>query len=393
MSDIDIPAGARWQNDIAHELDKASFGIICVTPENMNKPWLMFEAGALSKSMKASRVCPLVYSLELSDLSGPVAQFQANILDRDGIYQVLKAINAAMLENGLDENQLADQFEMLWSRLDQTLKLIPTIKSPQQPIKESAIPNGNAEEILQFLHTVITKNNIENSASELSDPSKNQESSEADIVDVSISYAPISTLEGAIVGVSVIQNHEYNLQSLTKALYSDLLVWNRAGTNIPTVALSLTTEQLLSDDLLKIIGHIGKEFPKSVELELTEGQLSINNDKFKQVLSSLTEAGFYVGVKEFGTGYSSLSALKDLPINTIWIDKSFIEKILIDNNDRNIALAIASLGNSLNLVVIAEGVSTSEQSKVLLEIGVKVISGSMAGDVMSSADVSSIVSA
>ena len=82
MSEADIDAGDRWGQEVARELSSCNFGIICVTPENLQASWLLFEAGALAKSLEGSKVIPLLFELELRDISGPLAQFQAKKFDQ-----------------------------------------------------------------------------------------------------------------------------------------------------------------------------------------------------------------------------------------------------------------------------------------------------------------------
>lgn len=68
MSGSDIEAGARWNERIQHQLSESRFGILCVTPENIPSPWLLFEAGALAKTIEDTFVCPYLIDLEPSDL-------------------------------------------------------------------------------------------------------------------------------------------------------------------------------------------------------------------------------------------------------------------------------------------------------------------------------------
>src|ERR1700743_130514 len=70
MSDVDIDAGDRWADAVAKELEASNFGIICVTRENISSPWILFEAGALAKSLKGSRVIPLLFALDMRDVFG-----------------------------------------------------------------------------------------------------------------------------------------------------------------------------------------------------------------------------------------------------------------------------------------------------------------------------------
>ena len=85
FSSEDIDKGARWSTDIAKELESASFGILCVTKDNLESQWLNFEAGALSKAIDKSKVCPLLFRLKPSDISdSPILQFQmANVEKND----------------------------------------------------------------------------------------------------------------------------------------------------------------------------------------------------------------------------------------------------------------------------------------------------------------------
>ena len=71
MSAEDIEKGARWSSDVASELDECKAGILCITPDNIEAPWLLFEAGALSKTIEKTFVCPYLVGLGLSDLKGP----------------------------------------------------------------------------------------------------------------------------------------------------------------------------------------------------------------------------------------------------------------------------------------------------------------------------------
>ena len=93
LSQSDIKAGERWNVEIAKELENCNFGIICITKENLNAPWILFESGALAKSMQDGRVIPLLLDLELKDLSGPLAQFQAKKCDQVGIKELMIDLN------------------------------------------------------------------------------------------------------------------------------------------------------------------------------------------------------------------------------------------------------------------------------------------------------------
>ncbi len=124
VSDKDISAGDRWAQAIAGELESSNFGILCITPENISSEWIMFEAGALSKAMQDAKVIPLLFGLELSDLSGPLQQFQALKVDEQGMLDALKAINAASDNKTLDAT-IEKLVPALWPQLQEKLDAIP----------------------------------------------------------------------------------------------------------------------------------------------------------------------------------------------------------------------------------------------------------------------------
>jgi hypothetical protein len=147
VSDKDISAGDRWAQAIAGELDASNFGIICITPENLHSEWILFESGALSKSMLEAKVIPLLFGLELSDLSGPLSQFQAQKMEETGVMEVVRAINKVSETKTSDQivNQLVPA---LWPRLQDTFDSIPD----SEPSEKHMRPH---HEILEELVTGV----------------------------------------------------------------------------------------------------------------------------------------------------------------------------------------------------------------------------------------------
>lgn len=125
LSEADVSAGDRWAQEVAKELEASNFGIICVTPENLTEPWILFEAGALAKSMNGGRVIPLLFSLEFSDISGPLAQFQAKKFSREGLGEVIQSINLAS-DGGVPKERATQLFQALWPQLEGSLAAVPT---------------------------------------------------------------------------------------------------------------------------------------------------------------------------------------------------------------------------------------------------------------------------
>ncbi len=124
LSEADVAAGERWAQLVATEIESSNFGIIIVTPENLGSPWILFEAGALAKSMQGSKVIPLVFNIEFSDISGPLAQFQAKKVERTGLLEVIASINQSA-EQPIPEDRARQLFAALWPEFEKQLDSIP----------------------------------------------------------------------------------------------------------------------------------------------------------------------------------------------------------------------------------------------------------------------------
>ena len=156
MSASDIERGSRWLNDLGIHLENAQFGLICLTQENLKAPWLLFEAGALSKSIENSRVVPYLYGFSQAQLQGPLAQFQAAAADKSSTLEVMKSINGALEENGLDPARLERTFETWWPQLEQALGNIPESTEEAPP---SRTDRDILEEVLRLCrHGSLTQN-------------------------------------------------------------------------------------------------------------------------------------------------------------------------------------------------------------------------------------------
>jgi hypothetical protein len=139
LSDKDIEAGARWAVEIGKNLEDSNFGILCVTQENLRSSWLLFEAGALAKSMQNSHVVPLLLDLDFSEVSGPLSQFQAKKIQDSSMVEVLRAINKKAPQP-IGDARLSQLFDVLWPQLDAIIKAIPrtaiTSSTPVRPERE-----------------------------------------------------------------------------------------------------------------------------------------------------------------------------------------------------------------------------------------------------------------
>ena len=113
----------------------------------------------------------------------------------------------------------------------------------------------------------------------------------------------------------------------------------------------------------------------AIGIELTESALMERIDMVKDMLVRFDHMGVKISIDDFGTGYSSLSYLKKLPIHELKIDRSFVDGIASDRDDRSIAIAIIDMSRALGMQVVAEGVETEDQLGVLTEEGCDMIQG------------------
>ena len=120
----DITKGTRWNSEISKELDLSKIGIICLTKENLESPWIMFEAGALSKNLEKSKVCPLLFGIEPSDIKGPLVQFQASKFSKKEMKKVIKMMNDELESTSLVPEVLDNVFEMWWPKLQEQIEKV-----------------------------------------------------------------------------------------------------------------------------------------------------------------------------------------------------------------------------------------------------------------------------
>jgi EAL domain-containing protein (putative c-di-GMP-specific phosphodiesterase class I) len=148
------------------------------------------------------------------------------------------------------------------------------------------------------------------------------------------------------------------------------VAWQREGLPPLRMAVNLSARQFADEDLLKHIAAALQDSrmdPALLELELTESMVMQNAERAARVLADIKQMGVRLAIDDFGVGYSSLTHLKRFPIDTLKVDRSFIRDIPQDTDDMAIAEAIITMGKSLNLTVVAEGVETLEQETFLRE--------------------------
>ncbi|HGT1504321.1 TPA: EAL domain-containing protein [Clostridioides difficile] len=159
---------------------------------------------------------------------------------------------------------------------------------------------------------------------------------------------------------------------------NDLYEWKKQGKKIVPVSVNLSRVELYQPDIVKFINKTIKMYNLSsdfIEIEITE-TVAINElNILKNVLNELRTYGFSISMDDFGTGYSSISCLRDMPIDILKLDKSFLGGIEHDERSRNIAKSIVSLAKSLDLVVIIEDVESKEQAELMKQFGCDLVQG------------------
>lgn len=155
-------------------------------------------------------------------------------------------------------------------------------------------------------------------------------------------------------------------------------VWASSEVGELSMAINCSTLQFVSGDLQTQVQEAIENnglAPELLELELTESLLLSDIEVGIEILNRLKTLGVTVSVDDFGTGFSSLSYLKRLPVDKLKIDQSFVKDLVTDKGDEAIVSAIITLSHKLGLTVVAEGVETAEQSKMLADFNCNEIQG------------------
>lgn len=160
--------------------------------------------------------------------------------------------------------------------------------------------------------------------------------------------------------------------------FDDAVKWNYHKKNPITIAINLSSRQFIHNNLLSSIIEalsVSNCDPNWITLEITESLLLNNKPETRDCLIELDKMGFKISLDDFGTGYSALSYLNKFPVDEIKIDKSFVQGIVDDSGHASVVQAIISMGKSLGKDIVAEGVETAEQAKLILEMGAHIAQG------------------
>jgi hypothetical protein len=122
LSSDDIQAGERWDDVLGKQLNESDFGILCLTEQCLNSPWMLFEAGALSGAYRnPRRVVPYLLDMEPGKLTPPLGRFNAVVADKDGTYKMLASLNQTPRGQLVDERVLRETFKVFWPEMEGVL--------------------------------------------------------------------------------------------------------------------------------------------------------------------------------------------------------------------------------------------------------------------------------
>ncbi len=132
MSGEDIEKGRRWRMDLDGALG-TDVGIICLTPDNLNAPFILFEAGAIAKSVNEAHACTYLYNLKPGDIGEPLSAFQHTMATKDDTKKLIMTLNNALEDKALTEKKIDTIFERLWPDLEGQLSAIPKESGGAEP--------------------------------------------------------------------------------------------------------------------------------------------------------------------------------------------------------------------------------------------------------------------
>jgi hypothetical protein len=158
VSANDMEEGSRWAQRLAEELESTNYGILCLTRENLASPWILFEAGALSKSVHASRVVPVLIEIGTSELTWPLAQFHGITTSKEKISGMIRNINKARPDGeSMVKSEVVDRaIEMWWPEFQEALS-----KKLAEHTTTTAVPRRTERDMLEELIKITRALRIE----------------------------------------------------------------------------------------------------------------------------------------------------------------------------------------------------------------------------------------
>ena len=184
-----------------------------------------------------------------------------------------------------------------------------------------------------------------------------------------VQFIPVAESSGLIVPIGTWVLREACRQCV---------IWQKTVLPELRIAVNMSVIQLEQEDVAETVRAVLLETglnPASLQLEITESYLVRDADEAKVQLRSLRSLGLTISIDDFGTGYSSLSYLRNLPVDTLKIDQSFVRDVAANRGSRSVVQAVIGMAHGLSMDVVAEGVETTEQLDVLNTLGCDVMQG------------------
>jgi len=156
ISTRDIDKGAIWFSEISDQLKDTAAGIVCLTQENKNKPWILFETGALAKGLSTNRVCTFLIDLSPSDVEDPLAQFNHTVPERTSMWGLTCSLNSCLDVHRLDERILRQVFDTYWPQFESGFAEA-LARTPQEEQVEPRSEKSILAEILNNSRTLSSR--------------------------------------------------------------------------------------------------------------------------------------------------------------------------------------------------------------------------------------------
>ncbi|MEM9396838.1 MAG: EAL domain-containing protein, partial [Pseudomonadota bacterium] len=169
--------------------------------------------------------------------------------------------------------------------------------------------------------------------------------------------------------------------------------WQAEEHDFGTIAVNVSASQFHDESFVEQVQHVLSKTglaPTKLELEITEGVLAQDTHGLIEKMQILRSIGVRFSIDDFGTGYSSLSFLKKMPLDRLKLDRSFVDEVTSDENNKIIASAVIALGAAMGLEVVAEGVETKAQETVIRAMGCNKMQGFLYGRPMSGEEVEAL---
>ena len=152
----DIGKGLDWFGVISKKLEESQFGIICLSKENFKNPWILFEAGAISKNIEKANVCPILFNIDTKEVKGPLAQFQLTVFNKIDFMRILNAINIK-LDQPVSQKIFEKAYNQMWPELEE--KINKVLSKTYQTNEKSKSDHELLQELLDLTREIASSEN------------------------------------------------------------------------------------------------------------------------------------------------------------------------------------------------------------------------------------------